>query len=102
MRRIAPPSIELSPASTPSQLRPVNSLIFGLPVAIGSMPPRSSLTSSFSITDSNNEVICPLSNQDGSHCRKRCLGVSLRPPAPGCPTPRPLPHDQKYIFKRQK
>ncbi|KAJ4163272.1 hypothetical protein LMH87_005013 [Akanthomyces muscarius] len=38
------------------------------------MPPRSSLTSSFSITDANNEVICPLSNQDGSNCRKRCLG----------------------------
>ncbi|KAK2073556.1 hypothetical protein P8C59_007835 [Phyllachora maydis] len=38
------------------------------------MPPRSSLTSSFSITDSNNEVVCPLRNQDGSSCRKRCLG----------------------------
>lgn len=40
------------------------------------MPPRSSLTSSFSVTDSNNEVVCPLRNQDGSSCRKRCLGVS--------------------------
>lgn len=41
------------------------------------MPPRSSLTSSFSAsTDANNEVVCPLSNPDGSHCRKRCLGVS--------------------------
>jgi len=41
------------------------------------MPPRSSLTSSFSAsTDANNEVVCPLSNADGSHCRKRCLGVS--------------------------
>ncbi|KAI0483077.1 hypothetical protein GGR56DRAFT_663697 [Xylariaceae sp. FL0804] len=38
------------------------------------MPPRSSLTSSFSITDSNNEVVCPLRNQDGSSCRKRCVG----------------------------
>jgi hypothetical protein len=38
------------------------------------MPPRSSLTSSFSITDSNNEVVCPLRNQDGSSCRKRCIG----------------------------
>ncbi|KAJ4295729.1 hypothetical protein N0V88_004431 [Collariella sp. IMI 366227] len=38
------------------------------------MPPRSSLTSSFSITDANNEVICPLRNQDGSSCRKRCIG----------------------------
>ncbi|QUC18248.1 uncharacterized protein UV8b_02489 [Ustilaginoidea virens] len=38
------------------------------------MPPRASLTSSFSITDSNNEVVCPLRNQDGSSCRKRCIG----------------------------
>ena len=41
------------------------------------MPPRSSLTSSFSAsTDANDEVVCPLTNPDGSHCRKRCLGVS--------------------------
>ncbi|KAL6908718.1 hypothetical protein GGI43DRAFT_379558 [Trichoderma evansii] len=38
------------------------------------MPPRSTLTSSFSITDSQNEVVCPLRNQDGSSCRKRCIG----------------------------
>lgn len=38
------------------------------------MPPRSSLTSSFSLIDANNEVVCPLANQDGSSCRKRCLG----------------------------
>ncbi|KAK3995451.1 hypothetical protein QBC44DRAFT_26515 [Cladorrhinum sp. PSN332] len=38
------------------------------------MPPRSSLTSSFSITDASNEVVCPLRNQDGSSCRKRCIG----------------------------
>ncbi|EMR81408.1 hypothetical protein BcDW1_9908 [Botrytis cinerea BcDW1] len=38
------------------------------------MPPRSSLTSSFSVSDANNEVVCPLRNQDGSSCRKRCLG----------------------------
>ncbi|POR31982.1 Uncharacterized protein TPAR_07795 [Tolypocladium paradoxum] len=38
------------------------------------MPPRPSLTSSFSITDSNNEVVCPLRNQDRSNCRKRCIG----------------------------
>ncbi|OAA56575.1 transcription factor [Niveomyces insectorum RCEF 264] len=38
------------------------------------MPPRTSLTSSFSITDSSNEVVCPLRNQDGSSCRKRCIG----------------------------
>ena len=40
------------------------------------MPPRNSLTSSFSVTDANNEVVCPLKNNDGSNCRKRCLGVS--------------------------
>ncbi|KAK4192671.1 hypothetical protein QBC35DRAFT_373231 [Podospora australis] len=38
------------------------------------MPPRSSLTSSFSITDASHEVVCPLRNQDGSSCRKRCIG----------------------------
>ncbi|KAK2628071.1 hypothetical protein QTJ16_002717 [Diplocarpon rosae] len=38
------------------------------------MPPRSALTSSFSLSDANNEVVCPLRNQDGSSCRKRCLG----------------------------
>ncbi|KAI9904928.1 hypothetical protein N3K66_001457 [Trichothecium roseum] len=38
------------------------------------MPPRSSLTSSFPLSDSSNEVVCPLKNQDGSSCRKRCLG----------------------------
>ena len=39
------------------------------------MPPRSSLTGSFSVSDANNEVVCPLQNNDGSNCRKRCLGV---------------------------
>ncbi|KAI9053659.1 hypothetical protein LZ554_002613 [Drepanopeziza brunnea f. sp. 'monogermtubi'] len=38
------------------------------------MPPRSALTSSFSVSDASNEVVCPLVNQDGSGCRKRCLG----------------------------
>ncbi|KAM0260295.1 hypothetical protein ACHAQJ_002860 [Trichoderma viride] len=38
------------------------------------MPPRTGLTSSFSISDSQNEVVCPLRNQDGSSCRKRCIG----------------------------
>ncbi|KIW02757.1 hypothetical protein, variant 4 [Verruconis gallopava] len=38
------------------------------------MPPRSSLTSSFSVSDPQNEVVCPLKNHDGSACRKRCLG----------------------------
>ncbi|RKU42282.1 hypothetical protein DL546_000352 [Coniochaeta pulveracea] len=36
--------------------------------------PSQSLTASFSITDANNEVVCPLRNQDGSSCRKRCIG----------------------------
>lgn len=40
------------------------------------MPPRSSLTSSFPLSDQTNEVVCPLKNNDGSNCRKRCLGVS--------------------------
>ena len=40
------------------------------------MPPRSSLTSSFSASDPSNEVVCPLRSHDGSNCRKRCLGVS--------------------------
>ncbi|KAL2269837.1 hypothetical protein VTJ83DRAFT_2021 [Remersonia thermophila] len=38
------------------------------------MPPRSNLTSSFPVTDASNEVVCPLRNQDGSSCRKRCIG----------------------------
>ena len=44
------------------------------------MPPRAPLQTSFSVADINNEVVCPLRNQDGSHCRKRCLGVSLAVP----------------------
>lgn len=54
----------------------------GPPPHTCSMPPRSSLTSSFSVTDANNEVVCPLKNNDGSNCRKRCLGVSdsFQPP----------------------
>lgn len=39
------------------------------------MPPKPALTSSFLVsTDAENEVVCPLTNQDGSQCRKRCLG----------------------------
>ncbi|KAF2470436.1 uncharacterized protein BDR25DRAFT_34795 [Lindgomyces ingoldianus] len=38
------------------------------------MPPRGSLTGSFSVSDENNVVVCPLRNQDGSACRKRCTG----------------------------
>ncbi|KAI5361544.1 hypothetical protein Slin14017_G082770 [Septoria linicola] len=41
------------------------------------MPPRSStthLTSQFAVSSTDNEVVCPLRNQDSSACRKRCLG----------------------------
>ncbi|KAK0344752.1 hypothetical protein LTR02_004167 [Friedmanniomyces endolithicus] len=38
------------------------------------MPPRAPLQGSFSLTDINNEVVCPLRNHDSSSCRKRCLG----------------------------
>ncbi|KAI9834947.1 MAG: hypothetical protein M1819_002670 [Sarea resinae] len=38
------------------------------------MPPRSSLTSSFAVSDADTEVVCPLKNHDGTSCRKRCLG----------------------------
>ncbi|KAF2121875.1 hypothetical protein BDV96DRAFT_609019 [Lophiotrema nucula] len=40
------------------------------------MPPRagSALTGSFSLSDENNVVVCPLRNHDGSACRKRCTG----------------------------
>lgn len=41
------------------------------------MPPRASLTGSFSVSDENNVVVCPLRNHDNSACRKRCTGVSL-------------------------
>lgn len=47
------------------------------PPLLCAMPPRAPLQTSFSVADVNNEVVCPLRNQDGSHCRKRCLGVSL-------------------------
>jgi hypothetical protein len=45
------------------------------------MPPRSTLTSSFAVSDAANEVVCPLRNQDGTSCRKRCLGVRICLPA---------------------
>lgn len=74
--------LDLDPLSRPRprpQPRPrPRSRISGLRAAV-KMPPRSSLTSSFSITDANNEVVCPLRNQDGSSCRKRCVGVRLFP-----------------------
>lgn len=39
------------------------------------MPPKSGLTSSFSVSDQTFEVVCPLKNGDGTSCRKRCVGV---------------------------
>lgn len=41
-----------------------------------SMPPKSALTSSFSASELDSEVVCPLKTVEGSNCRKRCLGVS--------------------------
>ncbi|KAI4110916.1 MAG: hypothetical protein LQ339_000918 [Xanthoria mediterranea] len=38
------------------------------------MPPKSSLTSSFSASELDSEVVCPLKTVEGSNCRKRCLG----------------------------
>ncbi|KAL1891788.1 hypothetical protein Cpir12675_004829 [Ceratocystis pirilliformis] len=38
------------------------------------MPPRAPLTSTFPASEPTNEIICPLTNQDGSQCRKRCIG----------------------------
>ncbi|KAL9084415.1 MAG: hypothetical protein Q9159_005249 [Coniocarpon cinnabarinum] len=43
------------------------------------MPQRSSLTGSFATSaNEQNEVVCPLKNNDGTLCRKRCFGVSVR------------------------
>jgi hypothetical protein len=45
------------------------------------MPPKPALTSSFLVSsDAENEVVCPLFNQDGSQCRKRCIGVRSSSP----------------------
>ena len=53
---------------------------------LAAMPPSRAapLTSSFSVSDENNVVVCPLRNHDSSACRKRCTGVSLHDshPAP--------------------
>lgn len=39
------------------------------------MPPRTHLTSQFAVSATGeNEVVCPLRNQDSSACRKRCVG----------------------------
>ena len=51
----------------------------------GSMPPKSSLTSSFSASELDSEVVCPLKTIEGSNCRKRCLGVSARSLSHGPP-----------------
>lgn len=72
--------LAISPAGPSLLAEPPSTIIISITprhrmVGFATMPPRSSLTSSFSITDSNNEVVCPLRNQDGSSCRKRCLGV---------------------------
>ena len=51
------------------------------------MPPKPALTSSFLVsTDAENEVVCPLTNQDGSQCRKRCIGVRPPPAIQSTPT----------------
>lgn len=40
------------------------------------MPPKPALTGSFQVSnEAENEVVCPLNNQDGSLCRKKCIGV---------------------------
>ena len=40
------------------------------------MPPKPDLQGAFMVSnDAENEVVCPLSNQDGSACRKKCIGV---------------------------
>ena len=38
--------------------------------------PRAAMPAPFPPSDLSGEVVCPLQNQDGSTCRKRCLGVS--------------------------
>ena len=51
------------------------------------MPPKPSLTGSFQVSnEAENEVICPLNNQDGSLCRKKCLGVRVFPVHIDCET----------------
>ena len=80
----APPTISSDTCPTLEPLPSTASLFAWWGFAItetSKMPPRSSLTSSFSITDANNEVVCPLRNQDASSCRKRCIGVSSSSPA---------------------
>ncbi|KAF3480370.1 transcription factor RfeD [Arthroderma uncinatum] len=59
--------------STSSPSRPRHQLTHRANADAAAMP-RPSLTSSFSVSDATNEVVCPLANNDGSNCRKRCLG----------------------------
>jgi hypothetical protein len=41
------------------------------------MPPKANQgQSSFALAPDQQQVVCPLKSQDGSNCRKRCLGVS--------------------------
>ena len=55
------------------------------------MTPRQPLPNSGSAPDAANEVVCPLKHQDGSSCRKRCIGVSP-PSLPSSPSSHPLPY----------
>lgn len=70
-------------SSTPKSLS-------GRGLMLAQMPPRASLTGSFSVSDENNVVVCPLRNHDGSACRKRCTGVGFLS-ALLCSSSAPLP-----------
>ena len=48
-------------------------LLYQAKGACSTMPPRQSLTSSFSVTDVNNEVVCPLRNQVRTDRDTNCL-----------------------------
>ncbi len=63
------------------------------------MPPKPALTSSFLVSsDAENEVVCPLLNQDGSQCRKRCIGVRFlsSPTARLAVTLTPILQEKRY------
>ncbi|KKA25205.1 hypothetical protein T310_0752, partial [Rasamsonia emersonii CBS 393.64] len=53
---------------------PRQSMLHGSPALSGRAQLRRPACCSFSVSDANNEVVCPLTNNDGSNCRKRCLG----------------------------
>ncbi|KAG8624555.1 hypothetical protein KVT40_007622 [Elsinoe batatas] len=38
------------------------------------MPPKPSNHAQFPVSDPDNEVVCPITQADGTGCRKRCLG----------------------------